>query len=262
MRQSSTFAVTLLIFSLAIFLTVWPGKALGVSFDTLFLHTDDNDPTTEGWTKGQGSAFPDSGFGPIVNDGGSGFDAWKVDDNSSGFFTTLFYLGFPTDAQIAQGMAFGWKLSWRLRVVDIPDAVNGVDIEYNDGTTAYTAVFGSDSSGDPIVLLADGTVSGGVFTGGPSYTASGSGYHLYELIFDPIAGSADLLVDGVERISDYTGHSQAVKRVFWGAGGSITTGQGNWNMVEFAVATPEPATLLLLGTGLAGLGIVRRRRKI
>jgi len=38
--------------------------------------------------------------------------------------------------------------------------------------------------------------------GGPSYTVSGSGYHLYELIFDPAAGSANLFIDGVQVISD------------------------------------------------------------
>ena len=52
----------------------------------------------------------------------------------------------------------------------------------------------------------------------------GFGYHLYELTFAPVAGSADLFIDGVERLSDYVGPATATSRVLWGADTSFDTG--------------------------------------
>ena len=57
--------------------------------------------------------------------------------------------------------------------------------------------------GDPIVELVTDNSQGGI-----SFVleGSGGGYHSYELIYDPLAASADLFVDGIEQISDYTGY--------------------------------------------------------
>ena len=38
---------------------------------------------------------------------------------------------------------------------------------------------------------------------GPEITIAGSGYHLYSLVFDPVAGSADLIVDGDETWAEF-----------------------------------------------------------
>src|SRR5437879_3933932 len=119
---------------------------------------------------------------------------------------------------------------------------------YRDGATSWDVRFGLQSDGDPIVYL--------VLVGDRSLWLSyalegvGSTYHLYELRFDPTTHSADLFVDEIERLSNYGGFSIAV---FWGAGSSADTGQVNYNLVRFEVASaqtvPEPDTAYLFGSG-------------
>ena len=212
----------------------------GARGQTIFEHLGNTDPTTEGWTQA-GPTVSGISAGPLTND--SGFDAWFVDDNSTVQGSSLLYSQVPTDSQIAQASAVGWTLRIRLRVVDVSDGVDSsVVAEYANGTRRYTIDWGSDSDGDPIILLATDS-SEGVFTG-PSFTleGTGGGYHLYELVFDAVAGTADLFVDGIERISDYAGHTINVagagKRVIWGGGQSSTIGHGNYNFVEFASGCP------------------------
>ncbi len=123
--------------------------------------------------------------------------------------------------------------------------------------------FGSDADGDPTVLVATG-FGGGTFTG-PTFTleASGGGYHLYTLVFYPVAGSADLFVDGTEQISNYLGHTVGAgsKEVDWGGSQSTTTGQGNYNLIQWNIV-PEPSTALLLASGLVAMAVGRRRRAL
>jgi hypothetical protein len=208
--------------------------------------------------------------GPVLND--SGFDAWAVDDDSTANGSYLYYVQTPTDAEIADAVALGWTLRTRLRVVDVPDTAvtildASVSLEYSDGSTRYTVVFGSDADGDPMVTLITGQSTSTSFT----LEGTGGGYHLYELVFDPVAGSADLFVDGVERISDYAGHTfqLGAKHVSFGGGSSPDTGHGRSNLVEFTVASEpsppavpslSPQALLVLSAGLLQVAALRLGR--
>ena len=56
----------------------------------------------------------------------------------------------------------------------------------------------------------------------------------------------------------------SIDPVIWGIGGTnrnINVTIGVWGQASESAATPEPATLAVLGLGLAGLGIARRRMK-
>lgn len=79
---------------------------------------------------------------------------------------------------------------------------------------------GAEADGDPVILLWDGgTGNGGSKATGISYTldGGGGGYHLYALVFDPVTGSVGLFIDGIERLSGYTGFPDALfTRVAWG----------------------------------------------
>lgn len=234
---------------------------------TVIEHNGNNDPfNDESWDD---PGAPPSGItrGPITGDVG-GFDAWAVDDVSvtSGFD----YRITPLPAQVSSATTLGWKLSARLRVVDVNDTVDtAVLAMYRDGSTAFRMNFGSDADGDPIVVLAQSSA-----TTGPSFTLEGAGstYHLYEAVWDPNTGTAELFVDGISQITGWTGIAEAASSlVLFGAPTSTGTGEGRYNLVQFQIdpdpvttPVPEPSTLLmgLVAMGGVALGRARRRRQM
>ncbi|HED14298.1 MAG TPA: hypothetical protein ENI62_11715 [Gammaproteobacteria bacterium] len=238
----------------------------------VFSHSGNTDPTTEGWAVEPVAFFLDQRptATPVSNDQGSGLNAWSIDDNSTFIGTNWFYTQSPSTAETTQANTLGWALRANLRIVDTPDAVGNagsIILEYANGTTAYRLALGSEADGDPMALLWDGGVdpnntlaaTGTLFT----LQNGGAGYHLYEMVYDPLVDSVDLFIDGVERISNYAGVSSSLfNRVAWGSASSSDTGQSNWNQVEFEIAAvPLPAALPLFFSGLLGLGWIGKSRR-
>ena len=93
---------------------------------------------------------------------------------------------------------------------------NPVVIDY--ALVAYANVrweidLGLNSHGDTVAVLPNsanlGGPGGSVRSIGANYTLTGSGstYHTYQLLYDPTTNSADLFVDGVLRLTGYTGNT-------------------------------------------------------
>lgn len=249
------------------------GLAGAAEATTVLVHNGALNPVSEGWTQYTGSGGSTSA-GPVLNDLGSGLDAWAIDDNSTAFDTGLYYYQNLAGAQVTEGNTAGWRLSVRVRVVNTPDGFasvaapgslfSAVSAMYRDGSRDWYLGLGSDASGNPIVRLPDGSQCGPT-TSGCAIGALGSGYHLYELVYDPGVLSATFLIDGIVHKSGIVGVSLATTaRVLFGATTSPDAGQGNYNLVRFAtsqaaVAVPVPPALLLMGSALGGLAALRRR---
>jgi len=237
----------------------------------VFSQSGSVDPTTAGWAVDNPALVlgPRPATSPVTNDLGSGFDAWSIDDTSTFAGTTRTYTQSPSATDNDRALNLGWTLRANLRIGNTPDAVGNagsIILEYANGTTAYRLALGNEADGDPIALLWDGgldpddtlTATGTLFT----LQTGGAGYHLYEMVYDPFAGSVDLFIDGIERISDYAGISNSFNRVAWGAASSSDTGQANWNQVQFEIAAvPLPAALPLFFSGLLGLGWLGKSRR-
>lgn len=200
-----------------------------------FIHSGANDPATEGWTM--------SGSGSGIEEGEStagALAAWFINDDSSTTMTdsTLGYVQFPSDEQITETNAFGWKLEAMLRLEAPSDTAGfSVGLEFANGATRYSLAWGVDVAGQPIVLAWDGVSGNAHPPNGQSFNVGGvtGAYHLYELVFDPTSKSAALFVDGNEQISDYVGHTfDAVatgRRVAWGSLSNADIGHAEYNYV-------------------------------
>lgn len=238
---------------------------------TVFLHQGALNPIAdEGWSNIT-SANASTTAGPVFNDLGSGYDAWSVDDNSTALDTVRMYYEDLTAAQVAEGTTAGWRLTARLRIVNLSDGFatvagfglsSAVSVFYRDAVHDWYLGFGSQADGDPILRLPNNNGAGALI----ALEGAGSGYHLYELVYDPLALSADLFVDGLEVASNLVGNSTTggQRRVAWGASTSPDAGQGNYNLVRFATSNaayvvPVPMPAVLLASALVPLLRLRRR---
>ena len=221
----------------------------------LIEHVDDNDPVAEGWsTVGAGVGVI---TGPVTNDLGSGVDAWSVDDTTTATDSVRFYGFDPSGSEVGDAVANGWRYEIGIRVVDTPENPDRATFaDFIDDTTRWRMDFGSDVSGDPQVLLQTGL--DGLYDTGILYTlvGGGSGYHTYELRYDPVAGDADLFIDGVERVSGYTGFANASggPRITFGAGQATETGHGHFSLARFTIAAAPSAVPALSAVPLVVLG--------
>lgn len=230
---------------------------------TVMLHSGAVNPVSEGWTNYTGTGGATTA-GPVLNDLGTGLDAWAIDDNSSGTDTGLYYYQNTSAAVIAEGNTAGWRLSMSVRVVNTPDALvsiggfglaSAVSGMYRDGSRDWYLGIGSQADGDPIVRMPGGATF--------NLEGGGSGYHFYELVYNPAVTSAKLYIDGIERASGLVGAANTQTRVVFGATTSPDAGQGNYSLVRFATSqaavVPVPPALLLFGSALGALGVIRRR---
>ncbi len=197
------------------------------------------DPTTQGFSAFVSVPPAPQVFGPIAND--LGYPAWSI--SGLGLSSQFGYLsGALTAAQRADINSQGFTLTLRGRVLQ--GNAPAFDAGYNTvigwalldtGSRRYDLVLGVNSSGNTVAVLVtyyDAAGPGGSTRGyGPTYALNDAGYHTYDLVFNPQTQSASLFIDGVERLSGYTGHTNYLND--YGLIFGATSGGGmNFNLVR------------------------------
>lgn len=174
----------------------------------------------------------------------AGVLAWQVSDTSitDASFSYRYQL---TPTELANAVNSGWVLSATFRIVDANDVPGGsMGLSFRTDTTAYDILIGADAGVPRLILPTD--------TGQEDLTLTGlgSGYHEYQLRYDPVSDSADLTVDGTTVLSDWvgadfsTGSFGLQQSVFFGANSFPDTGTVNFASVSLA-SVPEPSAVVL-----------------
>lgn len=230
----------------------------------LFSHEGATNPTTEGWTTSGGTSKS-----AVINDLGTGIDAWSVYDPGGGVSRSGTYTQTLTTTQLADALLTGWTLDATIRYVP-PDpliatsATNNawctvmMDEGITDRRTLYGLYFGNNAAGDTLVRLYGAT---------NSFTVA-AGYHDYQFVWDPVTENASLYIDGELKLTGYEGGGidyTSASRVYWGDNTTtaLTEGRGaNYAYVGLTTGTaavPEPNRMCFMILAVGAL-VWRRRR--
>ena len=211
--------------------------------ELLSAHNGTADPLTENFGE---QYFVGSGpVGPVTSD--QGRPAWESTDTT--IFDQLEYIDQRplSSSQVAEIASRGFTETLVARVTRNNDlapawdqssvAIGGssTDVLYQlDGGPRFDIDLAINSNGDTVVVLPT-TIGfgpgGSVVETGPTVALTDSGYHTYQLYYNPATSSANLYIDGHLALSGYTGETAFLgySRLYWGTGGG---GQGFYSLVE------------------------------
>ncbi len=181
-------------------------------------HHGSADPLSEGWTLEPGDTDP--GASAVAPDPDfPGVFAWQVNASTQ---RRRYRLPGP-----AAGTS--WTLRARMRVVDLGDALDAnILLEVANGATRWLAEFGSNANGDTLMSF-----SGGGSLALPAVQAARTDYFRIEIAYNHTEASADVFVNDVEQLSNWTGIAGALSRVNFGDGQTSGTGRGRYEDVVF-----------------------------
>jgi len=211
--------------------------------ELLSAHNGTTDPLTENFNE---QYFVGSGpLAPVAND--QGHPAWEITDTTTSDQLNYIDQRPLSSSQLAEIASQGFTETLVARVTlnngnaaawdQSSVAIGGTstDVLYQlDGGPRFDIDLAINSNGDTVVILPTsfGFAPGGSVTDtGLTDTLTGSGYHTYQLYYNPATSSANLYIDGQLALQNYTGETSFLgySRLYWGTSGG---GQGFFAQVE------------------------------
>lgn len=195
-------------------------------------------PSTQGWTAvNPASDVANFTSAAVSPDGASGLNAWRMLDNSSTTSQFLYWTKTLTAQQLADTMAYGWRLLNHMRLAD-PVASNG-------GANSVYMYF-ANNAGKRWIIFFDINGAGQIVAspqGGTTTTLTGvdpAQYHTHEIVYDAVTQLAEYKVDGVVKLSGWNGTTGTANGVRFGTESSGGRGDGYYNRVSFVINDPPP----------------------
>ncbi len=155
--------------------------------------------------------------------------AWHIADRANG---VLLYQNLPSSELVGKAKRVGWKFSvclW-LGSSNYEGQFPTVSAEYSDAVSGARYRMGYFIDDDGKV----GVVINSPQDRLPAFSVEHpEEFHLYELIYEPSAKVAHLLVDGKERMHSIPPlKSSGVSRVAWGCSNGLGTGSADFSLVR------------------------------
>ncbi|MFN7936937.1 MAG: hypothetical protein U0R19_26685 [Bryobacteraceae bacterium] len=233
---------------LALFCCLQGAAAASVVLD---FHASAGTPASQGWLN-RGGILAEQALASDL-----GLPAWQISGNGC-----CGYRYQPVSETWASIFAEGWTLSAQARV-QTGTGYGYVTLDTPAGFNRFDLLLQLNPNGDTNAFLFTGDLADRSF----QVTLAGNAYHLYEIRYDPSTASATLWIDGVERLSGYTGNTffRENHGPFFGSNSDLST-KANFNFVRFASGdaaaqdVPEAASMICSGLGLLVMGLWQRRR--
>lgn len=198
------------------------------------LHVGDTNPVSEAWVASNAGMVANNG---PINDNGT--PAWNINDDSA--TGRAAWTRSLRPAQVDEALAEGWTMKGSVNVLgldDVPDG--GIEMSvYPNSHVGYTLWFGADSSGNPIVAEFGGNLAEAPFALGRSVTLDSTGFHDYEMVYDPDTQTVDVFANGALLIDDMLAATRQttspLNRILWGSNAGAGVGEANFSYVEFII---------------------------
>jgi|GEM_PF-1409192 len=208
------------------------------------------DPTnlTAGYWNKNLPAIVGVSFAPVLNDNGTGLNAWNITDSSTVSGTPNYSMLVGQAASMNLAASNGWRIVVINRLVDNfgSTATDQYLLYYNPGVR-YGLAWGVNAGLNLYMTV----------LGGSTYTLTADlwSYHTNMMVYNPATQKVSIYFDGQLIVDNYAGQVLAGSGLTFGNANSAAKGSMNYNLVQLdVVGATAPVVLQNPASSINGVG--------